>query len=105
MTTEKKTTSYSDRLTTKYGRLTFGQFLEGWRKSEAATLAGFARKLGLSASNLCDLEQGRRIPSPKRARSIAKKLGLPEKGIVSLALEDSLKRVGMRYRVELKEVA
>jgi transcriptional regulator with XRE-family HTH domain len=106
MSTKKKPAmSYSDELRKKYGRLSFGKFLASWRKSEDMTQAQFAKKIGLSAANLCDLEQGRRIPSPDRARRIAKKLDLPEKGLVAMALEDALYKEGMRYQVELKDVA
>ena len=103
MTTEKKT--YSEELRKKYGRMTFGRFLLSWRQSEDMTQTEFAKKIGLSSANLCDLEQGRRIPSPDRARKIAKKLGLIEKSLVAIALEDALYREGMKYSVELKEVA
>jgi transcriptional regulator with XRE-family HTH domain len=103
MSTNKKL--YSEELKKKYGRVSFGRFLMAWRESEDMTQAQFARKLSLSSANLCDLEQGRRIPSPSRAKKIARKLGLPEKGIVALALEDSLQKEGMKYSVELKDVA
>ena len=101
----KKMSSYSEELRKKYGRITFGRFLQSWRESEGLTQSQFAKKLGLSSANLCDLEHSRRIPSPDRARRIAKKLGLPEKGLVALAVEDILHREGMNYSVELKEVA
>lgn len=104
MTTKKKS-SYSDELKKKYGRVSFGRFLVAWRTSEEMSQAQFARKLGLSSANLCDLEQGRRIPSPSRARAIAKKLGLPEKGVVAIAIEDALAKEGMKYSVELSEAA
>jgi transcriptional regulator with XRE-family HTH domain len=105
MSTDKKNVPYSDELRKKYGRLTFGRFLISWRESEEMTQVQFAKKIGISSANLCDLEQGRRIPSPDRARRIARKLGLPEKGIIALAMEDILFREGMKYSVELKEVA
>ncbi len=105
MSTEKSALLYSTELRKKYGRLSFGRFLVAWRESDAMTQAEFARKLGLSSANLCDLEQGRRIPSPSRAKKIARKLRLPEAGIVALALEDSLYREGLRYSVELRAVA
>ena len=105
MSTEKQVSLYSDDLRKKYGRITFGRFLVAWREAEEMTQAQFARKLSLSSANLCDLEQGRRIPSPSRAKKIARKLGLPEKGIVAMALEDSLHKEGMRYSVELRDVA
>lgn len=103
--TTKETTSYSDELRKKYGRISFGNFLIAWRTADDLPQTVFAKKLSLSASNLCDLEQGRRIPSPSRAKKIAKKLGLPEKSLVAMALEDVLLREGMSYIVELKDIA
>ncbi|MFX5956878.1 helix-turn-helix transcriptional regulator, partial [Acinetobacter baumannii] len=82
--------TYSEELRKKYGRISFGAFLAAWRTADDLSQTAFAKKLGLSAANLCDLEQGRRIPSPARARKIAKKLGLPEKSLVAMALEDAL---------------
>ena len=105
MRTEKRISNYSAELRKKYGRVTFGRFLMAWREAEEMTQAEFARKLKLSSANLCDLEQGRRVPSPGRARAIARKLGLPEKGIISMAIEDSLRRDGLNYTVELKDAA
>ncbi len=105
MSTEKKSESYSQELKKKYGRVSFARFLWYWRECEEMTQVQFAKKLGMSPANLCDLEQGRRIPSPDRARKIAKKLGLPEMGLVAKALEDVLYREGMKYSVELKQVA
>ncbi len=105
MSTEKQVLIYSEELRKKYGRVSFGRFLIAWREAEDLTQAQFARKVGLSPANLCDIEQGRRVPSPSRARKIARKLGLPEKGVVALALEDSLYWEGFRYTVELKDVA
>ena len=105
MRIEKQISNYSAALRKKYGRVTFGRFLMSWREAEDMTQAEFARKLKLSSANLCDLEQGRRVPTPSRARAIARRLGLPEKGIVAMAIEDSLHRNGINYTVELKEVA
>jgi transcriptional regulator with XRE-family HTH domain len=89
----------------KYGKMTFGRFLISWRESEEMTQAKFARKLGLSPANLCDLEQGRRIPSPSRAKKIARILGLPEKGLITLALQDALHEEGLKYSVTLNDEA
>ena len=101
----KKFDFYSDELRKKYGRITFGRFLLSWRDAEGTSQVAFAKKLGLSSANLCDLEQGRRVPSPSRARGIAKKLGLPEKGVIAIALEDALARNGMKYTVKLSDAA
>lgn len=105
MSIDKKSVSLSQVLRKKYGRVSFARFLVSWRLCEEMTQVQFAKKLGISPANLCDLEQGRRIPTPDRARKIAKKLGLPEMGLVAKALEDILYREGMKYSVELKEVA
>ena len=96
---------YGRELERKYGRMTFGRFLISWRTSEELSQADFARKLGLSAANLCDLEQERRIPSPSRAKKIARKLGLPEKGLIVLALQDDLRSEGLKFSVVLEEAA
>ena len=100
-----KKTSYSSELASKYGRIAFGQFLTSWRKCEDMSQADFARFLSLSPANLCDLEQGRRIPSPTRVKAISRKLGIPERGLIAMALQDSLLKDGFRYQVELKEAA
>ncbi len=103
--TTKKIQNYSEILKKKYGRISFGKFLISWRTAENLSQKDFALKIGLSAANLCDLEQERRIPTPTRAKKIAKKLGIPEKGLLILAIEDKLHHEGLHYTVELKEVA
>lgn len=96
------TNSYFEKLEKQYGVLTFGQILKAWRESEDMTQTAFAKKVGLSAQNLNDLEKGRRIPTPSRAARIAKKLGLPEMGLIQLALRDSLLKEGFKYEVKLE---
>lgn len=96
------TKSYFEKLEKKHGTLTFGDMLKAWRNSEDLSQTAFARKIGLSVQNLNDLEKGRRIPTPSRAAGIAKKLGLPEKGMIQLALRDSLIKEGFKYEVKLE---
>ena len=96
------TKSYFEKLEKKVGPLTFSEMLISWREAEGLSQAAFARKIGLSAQNLNDLEKGRRIPSASRAAKIAKKLGLPEMGLIRLALRDSLRREGFKYEVILE---
>ena len=95
------TKSYFEKLEKKYGVLTFAGMLKSFRDSEELSQTAFAKKLGLSVQNLNDLEKGRKIPSPSRAAKIAKKLGLPEMGIIQLALRDSLKEQGFDYDIKL----
>lgn len=94
--------SYFEKLERKFGPLTFGEMLRAWRETEKMTQVAFAKVLGLSVQNLNDLEKGRRIPSPTRAARIAKKLRLPEMGLIQLALRDSLAKEGFRYEVKLE---
>ena len=96
------TKSYFEKLEKKYGVMTFADMLKAWRESEDLSQTAFAKKVGLSVQNLNDLEKGRRIPSPSRAAKIAKKLGLPEMGVIQLALKDSLVKEGFDYDVKLE---
>ena len=96
------TKSYFEKLEKQYGVLTFGSLLKAWREGEDLTQTAFAKKVGLSVQNLNDLEKGRRIPTPSRAARIAKKLGLPEIGVIELARRDSLAKEGFHYEVKLE---
>lgn len=99
------TKSYFEKLEKKHGMLTFGGMLKAWRESEDITQTSFAKKIGLSVQNLNDLEKGRRIPSPSRAAKIARKLDLPEMGLIQLALRDSLIKEGFNYEIKLSLVS
>ncbi len=96
------TKSYFEKLEKKYGVMTFAGMLKAWREAEDMSQTAFAKKIGLSVQNLNDLEKGRRIPSPSRAAKIAKRLGLPEMGLIQLALKDSLTKEGFHYDVKLE---
>lgn len=78
-----------------------GPLLREIRLRSQQTLNEFAERLGISASNLCDLESGRRIPSPKRAVAIARKLGVSEEMMIEVALEGLLGRDRLYYRVSI----
>ena len=84
------------------GPLTLGKALEGLRLGEDQSLAGFGRRIGLSAQKLCDLEKGRRHVSPERAAQIARKLGHPEAVFVRLALQDLVDAGGLRFKVQVE---
>jgi len=96
------TKSYFEKLEKKYGVITFADMLKAWREAENMSQTAFSKKIGLSVQNLNDLEKGRRIPSPSRAAKIANKLGLPEMGLIQLALRDSLVKEGFDYDVKLE---
>lgn len=96
------TKSYFERLEKQYGPLSFGSLLRALRESENMTQTAFAKRIGLSIQNLNDLEKGRRIPTPTRTARIAKKLGLPQIGLIELVIRDSLAKEGFHYEVKLK---
>ena len=71
-------------LVKRFGNMTLGLFLIAFREAEDLSQVEFAKKLGISRANLCDIEKGRKIPSPARSARIAKKLKVPEKVLVQL---------------------
>ena len=86
----------------RFGRMTVAMFLKAFRESEGLSQIEYARKLGLSRANLCDLEKGRKLISPERAAKLAKRIGVPEKVLIQLAIQDSLLSARLKYTVELK---
>jgi transcriptional regulator with XRE-family HTH domain len=88
-------------LVAKFGKMTLGKSLVAFREAEEMSQNEFGKKLGLSRANLCDIEKGRKIPSPKRASKIAKTLGVPEKVLLELSIQDMLTASHLDYRVEL----
>lgn len=86
----------------RFGVMTFGLFLRAFREAEGYSQAEYARRLGISRANLCDLEKNRKLASPKRASQIAKKIGIAEEVLLKLAIQDSLRDAKLKYSVELK---
>jgi CheY-like chemotaxis protein/DNA-binding XRE family transcriptional regulator len=77
--------------------------LKQLRKNHNLTLAKFAKKLGVSTANLCDFEQGRKLPSPKRALEFGKRLHLPNEFMIELSLESSIMRDKLPYVITVKK--
>jgi len=91
----------SRELERDYGPLTFGGALWAYRKGEELSQKKFAEFLEISSSSLCDIEKGRKIPSPRRAARIARHIGHPEIPWVQLALQDMLRQEGLGYTVSV----
>jgi transcriptional regulator with XRE-family HTH domain len=72
------------------GGLTFAKLLEAHRKTEELSQKELAEMLNISPSSLCDLEKGRKIPSPTRAMQIAQALGVSEGLWVEVAIQNQL---------------
>jgi transcriptional regulator with XRE-family HTH domain len=94
-----KTKHGRESLEKKLGPMTLAAFLASWRESLEMTQAIFAKKLGISASNLCDIEKGRQIVSPKKAAEIAKKIGYSEAVLVEMVINEQLAADGLKMRV------
>ena len=63
--------------------------------------AVFAKRLGISAANFCDLEKGRKVPSLNRVVKIARKLGISDTLLVQVALQDMLKREKLKFSISV----
>ena len=105
MSIEKRKNYGIKDLEKRFGRLTVGEFLRTWRRSEEMTLKDFGKLIGLSVSNLCDIEKGRKGVSPEKADAIAAALGVPPSLLVRLSIEESLHAAGLKYVVEIKPAA
>ena len=95
----------SEDLDKKYGKLSVGAFLRAWRLSEGWSQKIFARKLKISAANLCDIEKGRKGVSVEKAQGIAKAIGYPPTVLVQMALQDEVSSAGLKYSVRVKSAA
>lgn len=84
------------------GSLTMAVIIESERIGEKMTLAEFSRKLGISPSNLCDIEKGRRFVGPELAEQFAIRLGASKEQFVRIALQDQLSRKGLEYKVQVR---
>ncbi len=89
----------------EFGPPTFAGIMRAFRWADGATQTDYAKRLKLSRANLCDIEKGRKFVSLERAAKIAKMLGVAEKPLIQLALQDSLRSARLKYMVELKEVS
>lgn len=98
------TRKYSTKdLEKDFGKLTFAGLLLAHREGEELTQKEMAELLGISKQSLCDLEKGRRIPSPARAASIAEKLGMIPESFIELAIQDNLREESLHYSVSLSK--
>lgn len=91
---------YLDKL--RGGPLTFGQLVESHRLCDEISQAELARRMGISRSQLCDIEKGRKLVSAVRAAQFARVLGYPVTVFVAAAIEDQLRRAGLKLKVSLE---
>jgi len=90
------------------GPLTLGTLLktiretDGVKGEEGCTQTAFAKKVGISRQNLCDIEKGRTSVSAKKAAKFAKRLGYHPAQFVQLALQAQLDAAKIKMTVHLK---
>ena len=105
MTTKKKSEALKFLEETAGRSLTLGGLLESIRLTEELSQAAFAKKLGVSASHLCDIEKGRKVVIPERAARFAKVLGRSREQFVRLSLQELIDEAGLKMRVEVVKAA
>lgn len=86
----------------KFGVLTFARLLKAHRLAEELSQVEMAKMLKLSKQSLNDLEQGRKIPSIRRALGIAKRIQILEELAVQLVLQDHIHRENLKFTVSVK---
>jgi transcriptional regulator with XRE-family HTH domain len=82
-----------------------GDYICAIRKSEETSQVNFAKQLGVSKQNLCDIEHGRRFISPKMAAEFATKLGYSVNQFIRLCFQDMLNRDGLKLCVDVADTA
>jgi transcriptional regulator with XRE-family HTH domain len=99
----KKITTADIEIT--YGPLTFGNMLRYFRLSEELTQIELAKLLRISKQSVNDIEFGRKIPSIKRAITIAKRVQILPALAVELVLQDQVNREHLNLKVKVSDEA
>ena len=86
------------------GPVTFGILLESHRKCEGMTQEELGSLLEISRASVCDLEKGRKIPSPSRAFHIASAFGVLPSYWVEVALQDHFREYGLDLKISVQEL-
>ena len=82
-----------------------GDYILSIRQGEEVSQVEFAKMLGISRQNLCDIEHNRRFVSPKMAAEFAEKLGYSAKHFVRLCFQDMLDRDGLNFSIDVESAA
>ena len=99
MITKSEARKFLDKL--NKGPICFGQFVESHRLCDEISQAELARKMEISRADLCDIEKGSRLARAERAAKFAKVLGYPVNSFVTAALEDQLRKAGLKMRITI----
>lgn len=83
------------------GSLTIGKFIRAIRMGEEISQVAFAKILGVSKQQLCDIEHDRKPISPKMAAAYANKLGYSQEQFVRLALQSQVDAANLPVVVQI----
>ena len=86
------------------GPMTFGDMIGSTRYCDEVSQVDLARKMKISRARLCDIEKGRRSVTPEMASRFAEALGYSVTVFVKIALEDQLRKLGLKMTVEVREL-
>ncbi len=85
----------------EFGPLSFSNFIRAARSSLGLTQVEMAKKLKIAAGTLCDIEKGRQLVSLKLAKKIAQISGLSIPLAIEAAMQDQLKKAGLRLKIKI----
>ncbi len=104
MTTKHKRSSARAKLEKHAGgALTLGMLVRAIREGEGWSLADLAGRLDVTRAFLGNIENGKPV-SPEAAARYAKTLGYAEEQFVRLALQDQVRRAGLKYEVAVRRL-
>ncbi|MES2212904.1 MAG: XRE family transcriptional regulator [Pseudomonadota bacterium] len=84
------------------GPLTLGRLLWSIRQThDESSQVVFAKKLGISRQQLCNIEHDRKVVSPQLANHYAKKLDYSSEQFVRLALQGMVDKAGLNFLVRV----
>lgn len=83
------------------GPLNLGMLVRAIREGEDYSLAEMGSKLRVTRAHVAAIEKGKPV-SPEAAARYARALGYSEQQFVRLALQDQIRRTGLKYEVDVK---
>lgn len=97
----RKSKSATEVFNKTIGHVTFGEMLHSLRLAEQISQKTFAKRLGISTSELCDIEKGRKFISLQRATSFAKKLQDSPEVFIQYVIQDEVLRAGLNCEIKI----
>lgn len=105
MNTKKKGDALKYLESLRGERLTFGRLLHSIRICDEISQTQLAEMMGMSRSNICDIEKDRRTVTIEKAARFAEVLGYSKNQFIAAVIDDQLTEAGIALVVELKKAA